>query len=61
MFESFYRASNAGEVRGTGLGLALVKHFADAHDGRVEALAREGGGTVMRIRLPAHDDTEIPS
>ncbi|MFO1051265.1 MAG: HAMP domain-containing sensor histidine kinase [Planctomycetota bacterium] len=61
VFESFYRASNAGEVRGTGLGLALVKHFADAHDGRVEALAREGGGTVMRIRLPAHDDTEIPS
>ena len=61
VFESFYRASNAGEVRGTGLGLALVKHFVDAHDGRVEILARNGGGTIVQIRLPLPRTAGQPS
>lgn len=52
VFDGFYRASNAGEVRGAGLGLSLVRHFARAHGGEVEALPRDGGGTVMRLTLP---------
>lgn len=52
IFDSFYRASNAGEVRGAGLGLSLVRHFATAHGGTVEALPRVGGGSVFRIALP---------
>ncbi len=52
VFEPFVRGSNAGEIRGAGLGLSLVKHFADAHRGGVEALARTGGGTVIRVTLP---------
>ncbi len=52
IFESFYRATNAGEARGTGLGLSLVQHFAEAHGGEVEAQARPGGGTVLRLALP---------
>jgi signal transduction histidine kinase len=52
VFDGFYRASNAGEVRGAGLGLSLVRHFARAHGGDIEALPREGGGTVMRLSLP---------
>ena len=55
VFESFYRASNAGEARGTGLGLALVQHFVTAHGGKVVALGREGGGTIIRIELPSRD------
>jgi signal transduction histidine kinase len=52
VFDSFHRASNAGEVRGAGLGLSLVRHFARAHGGEVSAHPRAGGGTVLRLQLP---------
>ncbi|MEY2982993.1 MAG: hypothetical protein RL562_3220 [Planctomycetota bacterium] len=52
VFESFIRGSNAGEARGSGLGLSLVRHFARAHGGDAEAEPREGGGTVLRLTLP---------
>lgn len=52
IFDSFYRASTAGEVRGAGLGLSLVQHFARAHDGTVQATPRERGGTTFRLSLP---------
>ena len=58
VFQSFYRASTAGEVRGAGLGLSLVQHFAIAHDGDIEALPRQGGGTVFRITLPLAEEPE---
>jgi len=52
VFDGFYRASNAGEVRGAGLGLGIVRHFARAHGGEIEALPRQGPGTIMRLTLP---------
>jgi len=52
VFDGFFRASNAAEVRGAGLGLNLVRHFARAHGGDVVAAPRDGGGTVMRLTLP---------
>lgn len=52
IFDSFYRASTAGEVRGAGLGLSLVQHFVEAHNGRIEALARPAGGTKFVLALP---------
>lgn len=52
VFDGFYRASNAGEVRGAGLGLSLVRHFARAHGGDIRAMPRAGGGTVLRLELP---------
>ena len=52
VFDGFYRASNAGEVRGAGLGLSLVRHFARAHGGDVRALPRLGGGTIIELWLP---------
>lgn len=56
VFEGFFRASNSGEVRGAGLGLGIVQHFAKAHGGEIEALPRTNGGTIMRLRLPVFDD-----
>ncbi|MEO0500659.1 MAG: ATP-binding protein, partial [Pseudomonadota bacterium] len=38
---------------GVGLGLALVRQFAEAHDGRMSIDAGEEGGTVACILLPA--------
>ncbi|MBS0376797.1 MAG: ATP-binding protein [Proteobacteria bacterium] len=37
---------------GTGLGLTLSREIAEAHGGRLELLAREGGGTEVRLSLP---------
>jgi signal transduction histidine kinase len=30
----------------------MVDHFARSHDGKVEALSRPDGGTIVRITLP---------
>ena len=38
---------------GAGLGLAIVERIARAHGGRLDLLARDGGGLVARITIPA--------
>jgi len=54
IFDRFYRTdkSRTRDVPGTGLGLAIVRSIARVHAGRVEAQRPEGGGTLMRVRLP---------
>ncbi len=37
---------------GTGLGLAMVRRFANHQSGRLELSNRQGGGAVVRLRLP---------
>ncbi len=53
-FDRFRRAdeSRARGGGGAGLGLAIVQMIAVAHGGGVEAENCEGGGAVVRIRLP---------
>jgi two-component system, OmpR family, sensor kinase len=53
VFEPFERLGRDANTPGTGLGLAIVRNVVIAHDGRVEIRDREGGGTVVRIELPA--------
>jgi signal transduction histidine kinase len=55
VFERFARAAgDAGSgVRGSGLGLSIVKAVADAHGGQVELRDAEGGGASFVVRLPA--------
>ena len=53
VFEPFERLGRDASTPGTGLGLAVVKTVVVAHDGRVEVLDRGGGGTVVRVELPA--------
>ncbi|MGL4636488.1 MAG: ATP-binding protein [Beijerinckiaceae bacterium] len=53
IFEPFYRARGAGERSGgVGLGLALVRQIAERHGATVRVLARDGGGSCFRVRLP---------
>ncbi|MFI5403466.1 MAG: sensor histidine kinase, partial [Planctomycetota bacterium] len=51
IFDPFTRGANAASG-GSGLGLALVRHYATAHKGRVEVTDREGGGAVFSLVLP---------
>ena len=43
-------------VRGAGLGLSIVRSVAHTHGGEVEAAPRDGGGLIVRVRLPAAPD-----
>jgi two-component system, OmpR family, sensor histidine kinase MprB len=53
VFDRFYRAPSARGLPGSGLGLAIVRHVADAHGGTVSAERAPGGGTLVRLDLPA--------
>jgi signal transduction histidine kinase len=55
VFEAFYRLGNetTRTTTGTGLGLHLVELQAKSLGGRVEATDRPGGGSCMRVVLPA--------
>jgi signal transduction histidine kinase len=53
IFDRFYRArQSAVKTAGAGLGLALVKHFADAHGGEVTVTSSPGKGSIFAIFLP---------
>ena len=53
IFEQFYRsaAEATRETTGTGLGLALVKKFAQAHNGFVEITNARPTGAIFRVTL----------
>jgi signal transduction histidine kinase len=54
IFEPFYRPAQSSETgTGWGLGLALVRQIATQHQGTVRCLARDGGGCVFELRVPA--------
>jgi two-component system, OmpR family, sensor histidine kinase MprB len=52
VFERFYRSATARNRPGSGLGLAIVRQVAESHGGSVSAQRAEGGGTIVRIRIP---------
>jgi two-component system phosphate regulon sensor histidine kinase PhoR len=56
IFDRFVRGRDAKDrhVRGSGIGLALVKHIADSHGGevRVESPVQDGRGTAFELRIP---------
>lgn len=54
IFHRFYRSkTNLGpDSKGSGLGLALVKHITKAHDGSIQVESELGKGSVFTIYLP---------
>jgi len=51
IFEPFFTT----RASGTGLGLAVVRRFADAHDGTIDVSSERDRGSVFTIRLRAHE------
>jgi signal transduction histidine kinase len=52
LFERFFRARNAQNIQGTGLGLHIVSKYVELLDGRVEMKSIENEGTTFTIILP---------
>ncbi len=57
IFRKFVRGSSAKAcgVKGTGIGLAMVKHIVDAHGGKVIVESEPGKGSTFTILLPKGD------
>ena len=54
IFDAFYRGRSVAEgtIRGTGLGLSLVRRIVEAHDGTVNVESTAGMGSWFTVRLP---------
>lgn len=52
VFESFYRASNASTIPGTGLGLTIVKKCVELQGGQIKIESQLEIGTTVTVTLP---------
>ena len=53
--QRFFRASNAGERHGTGLGLHIAARVLAIHQGRLDIRNRPEGGALVTAHLPRAD------
>ena len=58
VFEAFYRGTDVpvAAIKGSGLGLSIVKEYVQLHGGRIEIL--DGPGAHFRIHLPRRREAE---
>jgi signal transduction histidine kinase len=52
IFDPFFRAQNANEKMGSGLGLYFVRSIIETMNGKVSAQGRPGGGLIVTVSLP---------
>lgn len=52
IFDRYYQAKNAAHpLKGTGIGLALVKNMIDLHEAEISAASKLNEGTTFRVRF----------
>ncbi len=61
VFDRFYRGKRDASTRGSGIGLALVKHIAEAHGGRAWAENAKDGGAIVCFSVPAPERGRAPA
>src|SRR6476469_503711 len=52
LFQQFERGANVGKIKGSGLGLCIVKHIVDLHGGTISVESELGKGTTFIVALP---------
>jgi len=52
LFSRFVRLEQDQSIRGTGLGLFIVRRLIEAHGGEIEVESSEGEGTTFQVILP---------
>ncbi|MCA9669918.1 MAG: HAMP domain-containing histidine kinase [Myxococcales bacterium] len=57
IFDRFFRGREPrrSSTRGSGIGLSLVKHIAEAHGGSVSLNSELGKGATFAVSIPCHD------
>ena len=52
LFDKFFRATNAVNIQGTGLGLNIVKRYVELLDGTISFHSQENAGTSFLVEIP---------
>lgn len=52
IFERFWRADQARNAKGLGLGLCLAKMIVELHGGRIDVKSAVGAGSTFEVFLP---------
>jgi signal transduction histidine kinase len=52
IFKEFFRASNVGDKKGSGIGLAIVKSILDKLNGKIDISSEVNKGTTLTLTLP---------
>lgn len=55
LFERFFRAKNATNIQGTGLGLNIVRKYVELLSGQISFQSTEGKGTTFTITFPINN------
>jgi len=62
LFERFFRARNAANIQGTGLGLNIVKRYVEILEGQITFESQLGRGSTFSVTIPQtkNDEQENP-
>jgi signal transduction histidine kinase len=52
LFDKFFRAKNATNIQGTGLGLNIVRRYVELLDGTICFASKENVGTTFTVDFP---------
>ncbi len=58
LFERFFRAQNAMNIQGTGLGLNIIKRYVEMMDGVIIFSSKEGVGSIFTVEIPYLNNSE---
>nr|AWJ66216.1 diguanylate cyclase/phosphodiesterase with PAS/PAC sensors [uncultured bacterium] len=56
LFERFFRGHNAINIKGTGLGLNIVKRYLELLNGDISYISKEGVGTTFTVHAPVYNE-----